>query len=36
MAKEKNQKSGIKGKKENINEIGMMKGTKTRGDRENQ
>lgn len=31
MAKEKNQKSGCKAKKENINEIGMSKETKTKG-----
>lgn len=36
MAKDKNQKPGNKSKKENFTEIGMTKGTKTRGDRENQ
>ena len=34
MAKEKNQKSSNKGKKESINETSMLKGAKNRSDRE--
>jgi hypothetical protein len=36
MAKEKKQKSGIKGRKADISETTMMKSAKNRGDRENQ